>query len=269
MELEQKITLGMPTLIEYQNIEQNISLCKELGLSFIELNMNLPQFQVNNIDPDFYKELMSKYNIFFTIHLPEEINISDFNFGVREAYINTVLESIDLAKQIGAPIINMHLNPGVYFTLPSKKVYLFREYFDFYLKSIKEFGNLINNSIGAESTYITIENIGNYDLQFITNAIEELLRYRCFGLTWDIGHDHSSGRIDSNFILRNLSSVKHFHLHDAIGEKNHLPLGSGEIDIQSKINVAKENNCLCVIETKTIEGLRKSIDAFKTGLYCI
>ena len=31
---------GMPTLIENKTLEENIALCKELGLQFIELNMN-------------------------------------------------------------------------------------------------------------------------------------------------------------------------------------------------------------------------------------
>ncbi len=37
--------LGMPTLIELNTLEDNAKLCKELGLDFIEINMNLPQFQ--------------------------------------------------------------------------------------------------------------------------------------------------------------------------------------------------------------------------------
>jgi len=42
------LTRGMPTLIECQSIEVNIELCRELGLDFIEieLNMNLPQYQL-------------------------------------------------------------------------------------------------------------------------------------------------------------------------------------------------------------------------------
>ncbi len=260
MDYKQKFMLGMPTLIEYENIEQNISLCKELNLSFIELNMNLPQYQIENIEPAFYSSLMSKHNIFFTLHLPEEINVSDFNPRVKEAYIKTISDSIELAKNIGIPIINMHLNSGVYFTMPSKKVYLFDKYFNQYMQNIKYFGNLAYNLIKEEDICICIENIGNYNLEFVTEAVEELLSYRCFKLTWDIGHDHSCDCVDSRFILSYLNSIRHFHLHDAIGAKNHLPLGLGEIDIQSKINIAKGYNCTCVIETKTIDGLRKSVE---------
>ncbi len=35
--------IGMPTLVKLKKIEDQIKLCKELQLDFIELNMNLPQ----------------------------------------------------------------------------------------------------------------------------------------------------------------------------------------------------------------------------------
>ena len=34
------LEFGMPTLIENKTLEDNIALCKQLGLSFIELNSN-------------------------------------------------------------------------------------------------------------------------------------------------------------------------------------------------------------------------------------
>jgi len=40
----------MPTLIEYPSLEQNLSLCSELGLDFVELNMNMPEYQLDRID---------------------------------------------------------------------------------------------------------------------------------------------------------------------------------------------------------------------------
>lgn len=49
------------------------------------------------------------------------------------------------------------------------------------------------------------------------------------------------------------------HIHDAINYKNHLPLGRGNIDIKGMINIAIKNKCTCVLETKTIEGLRQSV----------
>lgn len=41
------IQFGMPTLIENKTLEANAGLCSSLGLNFIELNMNFPEYQVD------------------------------------------------------------------------------------------------------------------------------------------------------------------------------------------------------------------------------
>ena len=49
------------------------------------------------------------------------------------------------------------------------------------------------------------------------------------------------------------------HLHDALGKKNHLALGTGEMDIGKYLCLAQEQSCRVVLETKTIEGLKASV----------
>ncbi|MBQ8997492.1 MULTISPECIES: sugar phosphate isomerase/epimerase [unclassified Clostridium] len=65
------------------------------------------------------------------------------------------------------------------------------------------------------------------------------------------------------FINKNIKKLMHMHIHDAINYKNHLPLGRGNIDIKGMINIAIKNKCTCVLETKTIEGLRQSVKYIK------
>ena len=82
---------GIPTLIENNSIEESINLCKELNFNFVELNMNLPQYQLENIDIEKLNRLKIENNIFYTIHLDENLNVSDFNSYVANAYLKTVL----------------------------------------------------------------------------------------------------------------------------------------------------------------------------------
>lgn len=229
--MRKRLLLGMPTLIECEDIKQNVALCKELGLDFVEISMNLPQFQIDRIDCKYYRRLMEEYNIFFTLHLPESLNIADFNPKVRNAYIQTITSSINLAKEIDIPLVNMHMIEGVYFTLPNQRVYLFEKYKDDYIHCIRSLGELVSGLLDNENICVSIENTGIYNLSFIRDAISELLTRDCFSLTWDIGHDYSSGNIDTDFILSNIKYIRHFHLHDAIGKSNHLPFGDGEMDL--------------------------------------
>lgn len=41
---------GMPTLIENRTLQENIDLCTSLGLKFIELNMNFPEYQIDKLE---------------------------------------------------------------------------------------------------------------------------------------------------------------------------------------------------------------------------
>ncbi len=53
--------IGMPTLIEVPDIIRTVELCKELGLSFIELNMNMPEFCPEKLDYALVKKLSKTF----------------------------------------------------------------------------------------------------------------------------------------------------------------------------------------------------------------
>lgn len=258
--------LGMPTLIETDTLEACAALCKELGLDFIELNMNLPQYQTGAVDVAHFKEVADRYGLFYTIHLDENLNVSDFNPYIAEGYRRTVAETISLAKKLGTPVLNMHLSRGVYFTLPERKVYLFSEYREPYLKSIRDFRLMCEEAIGGDDIRICIENCSGCPA-FQKEALEILLASPVFGLTFDIGHNHSCGGLDKPYILEHKAHLHHMHLHDASGRKDHLALGAGELDLGKYLAPAKEQNCRIVLETKTIEGLKQSVDWMRSHGY--
>lgn len=256
------IDIGMPTLIETADLESCAALCHELDLQFIELNMNLPQYQTENFDIPFFNMIAAKYGIYYTIHLDENLNISDFNPYVASAYINTVTETIQNAKALNIPALNMHLSKGVYFTLPDKKVFLFNEYKEKYLRSITAFRDECEKVIGGGDIKINVENSGGYS-DFQIEALDILLQSPVFGLTFDIGHNHSIGGVDEKVILERGDKLFHMHIHDALDKSNHLPLGTGELDLIRYFNLAKKHNCRVVLETKTISGLKESVNWVK------
>ena len=109
---------GMPTLIENKDLEENIALCRELGLQFVELNMNFPMYQIPQLEETAYlKKLARENGIYFTIHLDENLNVCDFNPLVADAYMETVERALRVAVKLGAPLLNMHMNHGVVYAL--------------------------------------------------------------------------------------------------------------------------------------------------------
>ncbi|NLA76880.1 MAG: sugar phosphate isomerase/epimerase [Clostridiales bacterium] len=249
---------GMPTLIELPKLENCAALCRKLGLQFIELNMNLPQYQPEQIDIARFREIAEKYGVYYTIHLDENLNVSDFNHRVAKAYLDTVAETIDIAKALHAPVLNMHLSRGVYFTLPDRKVYLFAENEELYLNSMRKFRDMAETLIGGSDIKICIENCDGYT-DFQIKALDLLLESPVFALTFDIGHNHGIGGTDEPVIMSYADRLSHMHMHDALGKQNHLSLGDGEVDLHKYFTLADKCDCRVVLETKTVEGLKKSV----------
>ncbi|MCR5686321.1 MAG: sugar phosphate isomerase/epimerase [Lachnospiraceae bacterium] len=263
---------GMPTLIENRTLEDNVKLCQSLGLRFIELNMNFPEYQTERLEQtDHLIRAAENAGIYYTIHLDENLNIADFNPLVAQAYLETVRRTIEAAKKLlplrerfgndSRPLIlNMHMNHGIHITLPDRKVQMYDRDFDTYMASFAVFRDRCEEWIADSDVMISVENTDGFR-GYEKKAIEYLLESPKFGLTWDIGHSKATGEKDVPFIREHADQLIHFHIHDGSEEppKNHLALGDGEIDIEERLRLAKSRNARCVLETKTVEALQKSV----------
>lgn len=266
------IQFGMPTLIENRTLEDNIMLCRNLGLRFIELNMNFHEYQTDRLEnTKSLIRLAEDAGIYYTIHLDENLNIADFNKLVSEAYLITVHKTIDSLRKMlplrdcydrsKQPLImNMHMNHGIFITLPDRKVQMYERNFDVYMKSFSVFRNCCEEWIGDDDIRITIENTDGFH-EYEKEAILFLLESPKFGLTWDIGHSKATCEKDVPFIMDHQDHLMHFHIHDGTETppRNHLALGDGEIALQDRLTLAEIRNARCVLETKTIDALKRSV----------
>ena len=267
---------GMPTLIENHTLQDNVNLCRSLGLNFIELNMNFPEYQVDKIEQtDAFINMAKEAGIYYTIHLDENLNIADFNSLVTDAYLETVRRTIKVAQKLlplrdsygdkSLPLtINMHMHHGIFITLLDRKVQMYDRDFDTYMASFARFRMLCEEWIGDSDIKIVVENTDGFR-EYEKRAIEYLLESPVFGITWDIGHSKATGEKDVPFITKHKDRLIHFHIHDGSEQppKNHLALGDGEIDLMARFELATQRNARCVLETKTIEALRASVEWLK------
>ena len=248
-----------------------------MGLSFVELNMNFPEYQIDKMENiDWFYKKADDAGVYYTIHLDENMNIADFNPLVREAYLETVRRTIEVAKHFvslkdkygkkeQSLILNIHMHHGIYITLPDKKVQMYERDFDVYMEYILQFVKLCEEWIGESEVKIAIENTNGFR-QYEKKAIEKMLQSNCFVLTWDIGHSKATGEIDTPYINAHKDKLCHFHIHDGRENppKDHLALGDGETNLIARLNKAKECNARCVLETKTIEALKRSVEWLKS-----
>ena len=154
-----RIDFGMPTLLELPDAEDCVRLCASLGLRVLELNMNLPQYQPDAVDIERLKRLAERYGVYYTIHLDENFNPFDFNSAVAQAWLETLRRTVRIAAALSAPILNMHLPAGVYFTLPDRRVYLFEAYREMYRDRLRAFRALCESEAGAAGPRLCIENL--------------------------------------------------------------------------------------------------------------
>ena len=252
------LSIGMPTLIEMPGIAECASFCVKNGLHFVELNMNLPEYQLDRINENAIAKALQDHGIYCTLHLDENFNICDFNPLVSEAYRQTVFQAIQIAKRHEMPIINMHLHGGVHFKLPGHKVFLFEKYEKEYMHALRTFRDLCEEAIGTSALKICIENTDGF-AEYEQRGIELLLESSAFALTLDIGHNHCANNADSAFYQRQTDRLYHMHIHDANAETCHLPFGTGELNLREALTLAICQKCRAVVEVKTVSGLLQSL----------
>ena len=274
------IQFGMPTLAENRTLQENIGLCGRLGLRFVELNMNFPEYQTDRLEEmDRLLSAADAAGVYFTIHLDENLNIADFNQLVTDAYLETVRRTISAAKRLlplrdrfgdaGQPLtVNMHMHHGIYLTLPDRKLYMFGRDKDRYLDSCRRFRGLCEEWIGDAPVRIAVENTDGFR-SYEAEAVGLFLESPCFGLTWDIGHSKATGEKDVPFIMSRADRLIHFHIHDGSEQppRNHLALGDGEIDLPARLELAEALRCRCVLETKTVNALERSVGWLRSRGY--
>lgn len=244
---------GMPTLIEFSSLDDNIALCRELGLKFIELNQNLPDYQ-----PERLRDAIRRIpgGLYATVHLDENLNPLDFNSAVAEAWTQTALSTVHIAREQGVPVVNLHFPQGVYFTLPGEKRYLFDVYWNAVREKLLRFRDRMTDC--ADFVQICVENTEFGRFRHLPDALDLLLESPAFSLTYDCGHDYTDGCRAKDFYGERRDRLTHQHLHDSTAKSCHLALGTGELDYEALLDWASPERA--VLEVKTAQGLRESVE---------
>lgn len=254
-----KYHLGMPTLLELNNLENNARICSELGLSFVEINMDIPDYSIDRMKPNHIIDISADYGMDFTLHLPHETDLGSFYAPVRHEYLLFVEHTLKWAKASDITRVSMHINNGVCFNMPDKKVFLYDKYFNEFRANLFNSMSKVSHLAAKCGIKLCIENDCDFKNSFIQNVLNEILKSPNISLVWDVGHDALSGYSESDFILAHKDKISQMHLHDCDSTGCHKPLFYGNVDILASINTAKELNIPVVIQVKTVEELKLSV----------
>ena len=234
--------LGMPTLVKFHSINENVEFAIKNHLDFIELNMDLPYcFEVSHLE---------EYPIEFTMHLSEKINVADLNDYLRIAYLDEAIRQIQLGIKHHITKYNIHIDSGVYFTLPDGKNFLNEKYIDIYKKNLDSSCKVLNELAKKNHIEINFENTKVHD--FVYDAVNIIKKYDYLGFTLDIGHNEKNGN-KAFPLFQETNKIRHIHMHDYDGKSDHLAIGSGMIDFVKYNKILKDN--YVVVEVKEANDL--------------
>ena len=241
----------MPILVEFNTLEQNIQLCNELGLDFIELNLDVPYCFIENIDTNIFK------NNNFTIHLSEKIDVGELNNNLRNFYIQEIERIISIGSKAKINKYNLHIDPGIHFSLPDKKIFIYQQYLEQYISSYEDSCKKLSEIATKYNVMILFENVKMES--YTSKAIEVISRYDNLFFTLDLGHNIRYGNTAKQEFLKYSNKIKHIHMHDYNGNKDHQELFTGNLDVQKELSFCEENNLDVVVEVKRKNELVNSI----------
>lgn len=251
--------LGMPSLVEFGTIYEQVRLAKKLNLQFIELNLDIPSFQSDLLSSTELRKISADEDIFFTLHLPENLDLGVFQTEIRNGNIDYLKNVIIWSEQAGINKVIMHLNKGVHFSMPDCKIHLYQQFNDLFLSNIMNGFKTINELSKKAKIPVCIENTGDFQHDFVKQALEKILQLDNMFLTRDIGHEIRSGCTYTNILDKYSFKIKHFHIHMADSKSDHMPIIELNPYISAGLNFANLSNCSIVIEVKNKDALEKSV----------
>lgn len=249
--------LGMPQLYEFNSIEENVKLAKELDLDFIELNLNFSYCR-RAMEDYSAKKLLEENNLEATLHFYDEADFASYD-EVVAAYL-TLLEKYARLGQGYVKQINVHNQVGPIVTISGEKNYINDKEYDDYISRL--ISNLEKASIICRRYGMTLV-IENTNIASYMKKTYRDLANNNFYFTYDIGHDDNDNYMLYSIIKTTPVVFKEFHIHDGNTKKCHLALGDGNIDIKEFKDMAKAFDTYVVLEVKSREDLIKSVPVFK------
>ena len=256
-----KLKYGMPTLIEYNTLEENVKLCSELELSFIELNLGMSYCLPENNSIDNLIKLKEKHKLEFILYFPEEIDFGSPYREIQNANIALFKRFVDYGRKIGVPLINIHLLPGRRVILPDRDVWLNELRLDNYITLLKTIFKQLVDIADSHQILVCVENcvMPVFFKQVLSNLREVAGLY----FTYNVGHDAKTNYILKSAFYNIGNRVKHIHLHDYDKNNDHQVLFKGIINLYDKLDFARKHKTRVLIEMKTVADLRTSVHNLK------
>lgn len=243
-------------------ILEELETISNLGFDYLELTMDAPQahYKVIRGMKDGLLQALERLHMRLICHLPTFVSTADLTESLREASLNEVLKSLEVAAELRAMKVVLHPSPhrGLsVFVIDQARQYALRS-----LETIVNKADQVELPLCLENMFPQSNSLVNPE-----DFDEVFERFPNLRMTLDTGHAHIESKADSKmlaFIERFPDRIYHVHANDNLGkEDNHLPIGAGTIDFPKIVKALKS---IGYDETITLEVFSKDREYLSISL---
>jgi sugar phosphate isomerase/epimerase len=210
-----------------------------MGFDYLELTMDPPQAHYTTIRQQRNSILsaLNSHSMSLICHLPTFVSTADLTDSIREASLEEMFNSMEVAAELGAQKVVLH--PG---HIGGLGLYVKETAMALLNESL---ASIIDRAQGL-GLYVCLENMFPKCGAFVEPAdFDDILnRFSDLRLTLDTGHANIGGRGGQrtlDFIKKFGPRIGHLHISDNSGERDdHLAVGSGVIDFLKIIRALKQ-----------------------------
>jgi len=266
-----KSRLGFSEYSRSLKVRDVAAKCIEYGLAAYQISgdftINFPE-SVNTDDRQAAADFNRSNDITLHFHAPGDIPLASRHDAIRYGGIDRLKEFIALAIDLNARSFIFHPGRFAFYKISTDKLVMaiknipeayYRRFFDSALRLV---------DFAAGRIELLLENTYGF-ADPVIDVIDKFLELPSTGLVWDIGHmtrhnristqNRSIGESAGDFFSERLEQIKLAHIHDVSGNKGHLALGTGVLDIASFIDIISKLNTQMIIEVFSDKDLQTSL----------
>jgi len=253
------------------DIYDAIDFASRHGFGYIAPDLMIPRFfpeRYSQSERRRIREAAVSKGVSISFHGPSDyLNLGTLYPEVRRAVLKRMKLCLDLACDVGAERLTVHIDPPFDFVFAGKKGTYLKDHWAMYKDAIKQ--SLLELTEHCADILLCVENdrLGRMAIE----VLEELLPTRKIFLTWDVPKSHTiTGEpiVEvENFLMRHLEKVKECHLHDQKpGKYSHDILGVGKIDFSRYLKILVPQGVHFTLEIRPRENALKSLKILKDML---
>lgn len=204
------------------------------------------------------RSIISSSNLRITVHGPfSDLNLASLNDPIWNETIRQIRQCVELSADFTDTVV---VHPGILSPLGSQMK-------DKAWERNVEALRLLCDHAKEYGVRLCLENMPNMEKLLCRTPDElfgmvETIGSDSLGTTFDVGHSNTTKNTVA--FLKEARRISHIHLHDNKGASDqHLAVGDGTVDWQKVFKGLKDYNGVLVVEGRTLEEGRRSLEFIK------